>query len=865
MTFQSGLKEETENLPASLLGLIDDSINEYTDAMRTDFTGHKRSSNFIRQLNSIVDILIGLNDLEQNKSYMTRLNKEKEEQVKKIHVLHHVNGKIKFKGNLLDNEYHGLGFLNHYNGNLMYRGNFVRGEIDGTKCEIFNFNGNLKYRGQVVLGAYDGDGVLYHENGCLKYKGNFHQNSPHQDQATLFYDNGNIEYQGKIIDGFYQDNGAVFHRNGNLEYEGEFVDGGPDGLRCKIFYENGRVRYAGGCKAGMYHGKGILWAKRNYIEYDGNFHEGKQVDEYKRVQGPGETQKTKEQGAKETEFGSKQLCNYYQDKTYSESSPSRAEIDSDPNDFFDYPQGPIGETFYAQRFVLSPIKNKIDPIEEPVRGKKKSPTKSLVRKSKSPVKRFSTKSGAQKSNDDVEQKPVVSNKKPKIQKNIYSLINNPGIKKVKDIKKENKINNNPKRIRISSYDSSINREDTESEPEESPNMQPGKRKTEKPSKKETPMTKKETSMTKKETPITKKETPMTKKVPKQVDASYEEESEEGDMEVAPEMPKKSKLKPVSNKKVEMSSEEEVEEVYTPKSNKNAKQVKAKQDKAKPIEESEDSQEEIPASVELHRTQQSESFANKYDKSDLSEEEKEASVRKPAKKEPLKETKLHKKIPEAEASVKEKHQKKTSTCVIEKPKNTKKGPNNDSKYTTFDEGSISQKPSEQRIKVKSKPAIPVLSTKSKSQIPRAVTPVPKDQSASRKNRSPKKRYASRKYRSPQKKDKENQKPARSKSRRAQKSPGKSPGKKFGSKDHELKKGVVQVTDQYGFLSNAVTYESQAHKKKERENMTPNGPKDMNKTKYQKPMESIWENSKRSSRKTVETLNRTSGPYGYESGN
>lgn len=79
MTFQSGLKEETENLPASLLGLIDDSINEYTDAMRTDFTGHKRSSNFIRQLNSIVDILIGLNDLEQNKSYMTRLNKEKEE------------------------------------------------------------------------------------------------------------------------------------------------------------------------------------------------------------------------------------------------------------------------------------------------------------------------------------------------------------------------------------------------------------------------------------------------------------------------------------------------------------------------------------------------------------------------------------------------------------------------------------------------------------------------------------------------------------------------------------------------------------------------------------------------------------------
>lgn len=75
----------------------------------------------------------------------------------------------------------------------------------------------------------------------------------------------------------------------------------------------------------------------------------------------------------------------------------------------------------------------------------------------------------------------------------------------------------------------------------------------------------------------------------------------------------------------------------------------------------------------------------------------------------------------------------------------------------------------------------------------------------------------------------------------------------------------MTDQYGFLSNAVTYESQAHKKKERENMTPNGPKDMNKTKYQKPMESIWENSKRSSRKTVETLNRTSGPYGYESGN
>lgn len=73
--------------------------------------------------------------------------------------IYHVNGKLKYKGNLKNNLQNGVGYSLHYNGNLEYKGTWVEGDIDSKGAEIFHFNGNLKYTGSVVRGKLQGQGT----------------------------------------------------------------------------------------------------------------------------------------------------------------------------------------------------------------------------------------------------------------------------------------------------------------------------------------------------------------------------------------------------------------------------------------------------------------------------------------------------------------------------------------------------------------------------------------------------------------------------------------------------------------------------------------------------------------------------------
>lgn len=283
-TFLDQISLDIENEPnhfPGLIGFIDEAVRERNSSVKTEIPVYKKSSNdFLKQYNSIGIILESLTDISAQKVKTREKYFDNLESQKQIRTVHHVNGKIKYKGNMHPNSSipHGQGFLNHYNGNLKYRGIFANGEIDTEFAEIFHFNGNLRYAGPVSGGKYQGQGKLYHENGCLRYKGEFSEDKPDGD-CLLFHENGNIEYRGSMKDGFYNGQGALFHKNGNLEYEGDFRAGGPDGELCHIYYDNGVVKYRGSMEDGQFDGYGTLKNRREYVEYQGMFKEGLPIDQ----------------------------------------------------------------------------------------------------------------------------------------------------------------------------------------------------------------------------------------------------------------------------------------------------------------------------------------------------------------------------------------------------------------------------------------------------------------------------------------------------------------------------------------------------------------------------------------------------------
>lgn len=273
--------EDDMKTPSTVKGTIEDFIRERNEIMQNKLPPHRRSTDLIRQQNSIVEVISGLSEIKDNEYQSNYHNQELKERSKEIQTLQHVNGKIKYKGHIVNNEYHGLGILNHYNGNLLYRGNFVNGEPDGDDCEIFHFNSALKYKGPIKNGNYNGEGALYHDNGCLKYKGNFVNDKPCAGEACIYHSNGNLEYSGMIQNGLFEGYGSLYHKNGNQEYEGNFFKGGPHTNRegeSVIYYDNGRVKFKGVCKNGYFNGFGIQYNKRGLIEYRGEFKMGEPCD-----------------------------------------------------------------------------------------------------------------------------------------------------------------------------------------------------------------------------------------------------------------------------------------------------------------------------------------------------------------------------------------------------------------------------------------------------------------------------------------------------------------------------------------------------------------------------------------------------------
>lgn len=337
--------DQNKNQPPGLLGMIEDTIYERKFIIKQKIEMTSPWSNVGRQLHSIGTVISGLKEVEDNKASKQKDRKMKEDESKKIQVIRHLNGKIRYKGNVKNKTPEGQGISNHYNGNLEYRGDWVNGKMEAETGEVFHFNGNIKYQGPIHDGKFEGDGEEYHPNGCLLYKGEFYNNKPFGLHCELYWDNGNMRYNGPIpkVDSDSEDQaiefegyGSLFHKNGNLEYEGHFQNGGPQGESCTVFYENGQIKYKGRMRNGKYEGFGCSYDKNGRCEYKGIFKGGKQVDE-------------------------EDLDDHDDSLMVSPNKDYKKWINyrqvGEADELFDYEEPPNGETYYTKKLNIDPNKN----------------------------------------------------------------------------------------------------------------------------------------------------------------------------------------------------------------------------------------------------------------------------------------------------------------------------------------------------------------------------------------------------------------------------------------------------------------------------------------------------------------------------
>lgn len=76
-------------IPVSLVGLIEEAIDERKSVMKGKFDIQGPSNNYIRQLNSIATIIEGLVDLDAQKKYKRKKKLEKEANDKQLQVINH--------------------------------------------------------------------------------------------------------------------------------------------------------------------------------------------------------------------------------------------------------------------------------------------------------------------------------------------------------------------------------------------------------------------------------------------------------------------------------------------------------------------------------------------------------------------------------------------------------------------------------------------------------------------------------------------------------------------------------------------------------------------------------------------------------
>lgn len=193
------------------------------------------------------------------------------------------NGKLKYDGAFINDEYNGFGVLNYYQGKNKYNysGNFVNGKKHGkgtlknTKSvwSYYNYDRMIEYKGNFANDMFEGYGEsTYRFN--YSYKGEWKNNN--FDGKGDYYSDNVIIYSGYYSEGLKTKEGIEFYENGNPKYIGSFFNDKYDG-KGTYYYENGDY-FEGQWINGEKHGYGKKYNRNGELIFEGEFINDKPVN-----------------------------------------------------------------------------------------------------------------------------------------------------------------------------------------------------------------------------------------------------------------------------------------------------------------------------------------------------------------------------------------------------------------------------------------------------------------------------------------------------------------------------------------------------------------------------------------------------------
>jgi uncharacterized protein len=227
------------------------------------------------------------------------------------------NGKVKNKGNYVNNVQNGIweyfydngspkmtgivennlrtGFWKYYseNGRISSMGNLKNGIRDGA-WKFYYPNEELRSEGELVSGRKYGLWQYYYEDGTPKAKAHFVNdtglytefgkdgkkrmegwivNGQSDSTWTYFYENGKPQAAGKEKSGLKTGGWQLFHPSGNLAAAGNYKEGIPDG-KWTYYHENGKISAEGTEKKGQKEGIWKLYYPNGSFRAEGEFASG---------------------------------------------------------------------------------------------------------------------------------------------------------------------------------------------------------------------------------------------------------------------------------------------------------------------------------------------------------------------------------------------------------------------------------------------------------------------------------------------------------------------------------------------------------------------------------------------------------------
>ena len=156
-----------------------------------------------------------------------------------------------YKGEFLNEKYHGKGILIKNEGNLSLFGQWENGECKGKV--IYKVEDEFEYEGNFENNKKNGFGIEKYNDGS-EYEGNFVNNAKN-GKGTYKFSNGEM-YEGNFEDNKYNGEGKYIWGIENKQYEGEFKNGIIDG-KGVYTYNDGSI-YNGFFENGIKNGEGFI-------------------------------------------------------------------------------------------------------------------------------------------------------------------------------------------------------------------------------------------------------------------------------------------------------------------------------------------------------------------------------------------------------------------------------------------------------------------------------------------------------------------------------------------------------------------------------------------------------------------------------